>query len=91
VTKGHGHASIWGLGVGGGRAGRAIGGKRDPKTNHAFEGVFRDILVRAKTVDRSPRSSWARAARQKNGRNCSAWRCFRVPRLSKRWHLARGV
>ena len=65
MTKGHGHASIWGLGVGGGRAGRAIGGKRDPQTNHAFEGVFRDILVRAKTVDRSPRSSWARAAGQK--------------------------
>jgi hypothetical protein len=31
--------------MGGGRAGRAIAGKRDPKSNEAFEGVFHNIFV----------------------------------------------
>jgi hypothetical protein len=48
VTKGTATPFLWGWGMGGDRAGRVIGGKRDPMTNGIFEGVFRDIFVRAK-------------------------------------------
>ena len=46
----------------GGRAGRLIGVKSDPKTNEAFEGVFRDIFVRVQARTRwggfRSRSHW---------------------------------
>ena len=40
--------------MGGGRAGRAIAGKRDPKSNEVFEGVFRNIFVNPRVDPAKP-------------------------------------